>query len=72
VHANEIQPRDDGAGAFLVDREAELVKRAREVDPGLVVGLEATGKDDGSESAQSQLFGAFAPKRLRSRDIGWR
>src|SRR3954452_7603027 len=42
VDADEVQPRGDGAGPFLVDREAELVERAREADPGLVVGPKAT------------------------------
>jgi hypothetical protein len=33
VDADEVEPRDDGAGPFSMDREAELVERAREAYP---------------------------------------
>src|SRR5829696_3389875 len=70
MDADEVEPGSDGAGAFLVDREAELVEPARDADPGLVVRPKATREHDRPEAAQVQLLGRVGVERLRLGDLG--
>jgi hypothetical protein len=69
VDADEVESRSDGAGPFFVDREAELVERAGEADPGLVVRAKASREYDRTEAAQVHLLRRFAVERFRLGDL---
>jgi hypothetical protein len=69
VDADEVEAPHDGARSFLVDREAELVERAREADPGLVVGPKATREHNRTEAAQAQLVRRLRVERFRLGDL---
>jgi len=46
VDAGEVEAVDHGAGAVLLQREAEIVERLRPRHPAAVVGAVAAGEDD--------------------------
>src|SRR5215203_2304193 len=72
VDSDEVEPRGSDACSLHMDREAELVERARAAHPGLVVGPEASGEDHGPEAAQVQLDGRVAVEGRRLGELGER